>query len=125
MGKWISAEQYQENQQLVNDLLTEDDPALGSDQPLVYIVAYQSFGCPFSKDNQADIKAMTDKFGPIISFVFKDFPTESLYENVFQAHLAASCAQEQGHFGSIMMLCLPIKVIIKSVIWNHMPEIWG
>jgi len=98
LGVWISFEQYKDNQKEISDVLTEDDPYLGVDEPLVYIVAYESFGCPYCKDNQEDIKAMIDKFGPIVRFVVKDFPTEGLHKNVFNAHLAAGCAQEQGKF---------------------------
>ncbi|MBT4349203.1 DsbA family protein [bacterium] len=98
LGTWISSEQYKDNQKDISNVLTEDDPFLGTDEPIVYIMAYESFGCVYCKENQADIKEMTDKFGPIIRFVVKDFPTEGLHENVFDAHLAAGCAQEQGKF---------------------------
>lgn len=95
---WISVGQYQENQQGISALLTEDDPALGSDEPLIYIVAYESFACPFCKDNQKDIQQVLDKYNGLVRFIFKDFPTESLHPNVFEAHLAAGCAQDQDKF---------------------------
>ena len=97
-GNWVTYEIYQSNQQDVSSVLTEDDPYLGTDEPIVYIVAYESFGCPFCKDNQADVKALLDRFGPVIRFVFKDFPTEGLHADVFDAHLAAGCAQDQDQF---------------------------
>lgn len=97
-GAWISYEDYQAHQKDVSEILTEDDPFLGTDEPLVYIVAYESFSCPYCKSNQADLKKMMEKFSPIVRFVFKDFPTESLHPNVFQAHVAAGCAQAQNKF---------------------------
>ncbi len=95
---WISKNDYHQSQEGVSSLLTEDDPFLGTDQPLLYIVSYQSFGCPFCKENQADIKRMMEKYGGLVRFIFKDFPTESLHPDVFSAHLAAGCAQDQGKF---------------------------
>lgn len=97
-GSWTSYKEFQANQKEVSEVLTEDDPFLGTDEPLVYIVAYESFACPFCQSDQADLKKMLAKFGPVVRFVFKDFPTESLHPNVFDAHLAAGCAQDQGKF---------------------------
>ena len=98
MANWISYEQYQENQKEVSQVLTEDDPFWGVEDPLVYIVAYESFGCPYCQSNQADLKKLEAKFSSIIRFVFKDFPTEGLHTDVFDAHLAAGCAQDQNKF---------------------------
>lgn len=98
IGQWVTAQEYEQNQQGVSALLTEDDPALGTNEPLVYIVAYESFGCPFCKNNQVDIKQMIEKYGGLVRFIFKDFPTESLHKDVFSAHLAAGCAQDQDKF---------------------------
>lgn len=97
-GTWTTYEEYKASQEGVSQVITEDDPFLGTDEPLVYIVAYESFACPFCKSNQADLKRMLDKFGPVVRFIFKDFPTESLHPNVFEAHLAAGCAQDQNKF---------------------------
>ena len=93
-GTWVTAEQYQTSQKDAGQLMTEDDPWLGTDQPLIYILAYESFDCPYCKENQADIKLMMAKFSSLVRFIFKDFPTES----AFMAHLAANCAQEQEGF---------------------------
>ena len=41
---------------------------------------------------------MINKFGNIVRFISKDFPTEGLHPNVFKAHLAASCANDQGSY---------------------------
>lgn len=95
---WLTATDYEQNQKAASIVLTEDDPAQGTDEPLIYIIAYESFACPYSKEDQADLKKMLDKFGPLVRFVFKDFPTEGLHENVFNAHLAANCANEQKKF---------------------------
>lgn len=95
---WITPEQWRQSQQATTELLTDDDPWLGSEEPLVYVVAYESFGCPFCKDNQSDIKKLLQKFSPIVRFIVKDFPTEGMHPNVLNAHLAAGCANEQGKY---------------------------
>lgn len=95
---WVNSDEVAKNQEATSALLTEDDPYKGVDKAMIYVVSYQSFACPYSKENQADLKVMLDKFGPLVRFVFKDFPTEGLHENVFNAHLAANCAQEQNKF---------------------------
>ena len=98
LGTWVTYEQYQASQQDVSQILTEDDPSQGTDEPIIYIVAYESFGCPYCADNQPDLKAMMEKFGGITRLIFKDFPTEGTHTNVFDAHLAAGCAQDQDSF---------------------------
>lgn len=97
-GKWITQEQFQTNQKELSYLLTEDDPWLGSEEPIIYVVSYESFGCPFCKENQKDIEQLIAKYGSVVRFIRKDFPTEGLHPNVFDAHLAAACANEQGKY---------------------------
>ncbi len=95
---WITAEQFQERQIATADLFTGDDPWLGAEEPLIYIVGFESFACPFCKEDQENIRQMMTKFSSIVRFISKDFPTEGLHPDVFNAHLAADCANEQGRY---------------------------
>lgn len=95
---WMTPEQLADSQKLAADLLSDNDPWLGAEQPLVNIVAFEDFGCPFCQENQPDIKKMIGKFGSIIRFTVKDFPNEGLHQGAFDAHLAAGCANDQGRF---------------------------
>lgn len=95
---WITEKQFQDTQKEIVKSITDDDPWLGSDDPIIYVVAYEDFGCPFCKDNQEDIKQLIAKFGSIVRYVPKDFPIEGLHPNVMNAHLAAACANEQGKY---------------------------
>lgn len=97
-GTWITRSQFEEGKEKILDSITDDDPWLGAEEPVIYVVAYESFGCPYCKDNQTDIKQLIAKFGPLVRFVSKDFPTEGLHPNVMNAHLAAACANEQGKY---------------------------
>lgn len=95
---WLTKTQFEEGKEKILKSITDDDPWLGAEEPIIYIVAYESFGCPYSKDNQTDIKQVMAKFGPLVRYVTKDFPTEGLHPNVLNAHLAANCANEQGKY---------------------------
>lgn len=96
LGMWLTEEQYSANQKLAADLLTDDDPWLGSEEPLVNVIAYESMSCPFCQGDQETIKRVIQKFGPLLRFTTRDFPTEGLHPGSFNAHLAAACANEQG-----------------------------
>lgn len=98
VGVWVSPEQFKTNQEAIANLITDDDPWLGAKDPLIFIVAYDSMACPFSKADQPEIKKMLAEFGSTVRFVVKDFPTEGLHPNVFEAHLASGCANEQGKY---------------------------
>jgi len=97
-GNWITEETFRENQKELTEIHTGDDPWLGAEEPIIFVVAYESMSCPFCKENQADIRKMIAKFGSLVRFISKDFPTEGLHPNVMDAHLAAACANEQGSY---------------------------
>lgn len=97
-GIWVSQDQFIKNQQDIADIISDDDPWLGAKEPLVFIVAYESMSCPFCKADQPEIKKLLADFGTTVRFVTKDFPTEGLHPNVFNAHLAAGCANEQSKY---------------------------
>jgi len=95
LGIWLTGEQFEENQKLIADLMTDDDPWLGADNPIINVVVYESFGCPFCKADQEVLKRVLDKFGIVLRLTVKDFPTEGIHPGAFEAHLAAACANEQ------------------------------
>lgn len=95
---WFTEDQVISNREELAHLLSEDDPWLGSDQPYVYVVSYESYGCPICQENQADIKKLISKYGSVVRYIRKDFPLEGTFPNVMEAHLAAACANEQGTY---------------------------
>jgi len=97
-GEWITLEEFTANRKAIGELMTEDDPWLGVEDPIIYIVSYDSFGCPFCKEAEEDIQRMMADFGSVVRFIVKDYPTEGLHPGVFDAHLAAGCANEQGAY---------------------------
>jgi len=97
-GLWISPEQYQEGQKLTAEFLKDDDPWLGSDQPVLFIVAYESFTCPHCKANQKDIREFLGRYGSLVLYIAKDYPLEGIDPFALEAHLAAACADEQDKY---------------------------
>lgn len=97
-GIWVSPEQYGESQRITAEFLKDNDPWIGSDQPALFIVAYESFTCPHCKASQADIKQFMAKYGSVVLFVVKDYPLEGVDEYALEAHLSAACAEEQGSY---------------------------
>ena len=97
-GEWITREEFLDNRKAIGELISEDDPWLGAEEPLIYVVAYESFGCPFCKQAEEDVKKMMADYAGVVRFIAKDFPTEGLHLGVFDAHLAAACANEQGAY---------------------------
>ena len=97
-GTWFTEEQFKINQKDLADLISDDDPWLGTEEPFVTIIAYESFGCPVCKEEQPEISKLISNFSSLIRFIPKDFPNEGMHENVLNAHLAANCANEQGRY---------------------------
>ena len=95
---WFTEQEFKTQQKDVADLMTEDDPWLGTEEPFVSILAYDSFGCPVCKEEQPEIKKMITNFSSLVRFIPKDFPTEGMHKDVLNAHLAANCANEQGKY---------------------------
>lgn len=98
LGIWLTEEAYIENQKKIADLMTDDDPWLGADNPIINVIVFESFACPFCHEDQSNLKQMMEKFGPLVRLTVKDFPTEAIHPGVFEAHLAAACAQEQDAY---------------------------
>jgi len=97
-GLWISPEQYQESQRLTAEFMKDDDPWLGSENPVLFVVAYESFTCPHCKANQEDLHNFLTKYGSIVLLIAKDYPAEGIDPFAFEAHLAAACANEQDRY---------------------------
>ncbi|MDD5749633.1 MAG: thioredoxin domain-containing protein [Patescibacteria group bacterium] len=97
-GLWITEEEERQSRLIAAELISGDSPWLGSEEPFIHVVAYESLTCPFCREDQANIKRMLANFGSIVRFTTKDFPTDSLHPGSFEAHLAAACANEQGAY---------------------------
>jgi protein-disulfide isomerase len=88
--------------------LPKDAPAMkaegylrGNPDAPITIIEFADFECPgcgqFATIQGPDIKARIIDAG-LANFRFYDFPLTSIHQNTMAAHLAASCAGDQGKF---------------------------
>lgn len=72
-------------------------PAKGSSKPLVTIVEFSDFECPFCSAVQNTLKQIVQSYGRDVRLVFKHLPSEG-HRNSLPAARAAYCAGEQDRF---------------------------
>src|SRR2546423_11255609 len=72
-------------------------PAKGSVKPLVTIVEFSDFECPYCNQVQATLKQVMESYGSDVRLVFKHMPLEG-HRNSLPAARAAYCAGEQDRF---------------------------
>ena len=85
---------------LVAPALELDDgssPARGATKPVVTIVEFSDFECPFCRQVQETLKRIVDRYGSQVRLVFKHLPSEG-HRNALPAARAAYCAGEQERF---------------------------
>lgn len=72
-------------------------PAKGSSKPLVTIVEFSDFECPFCSAVQNTLNHVVQSYGRDVRLVFKHLPSEG-HRNSLPAARAAYCAAEQDRF---------------------------
>ena len=81
----------------VSELDDGASPVRGPANPLVTIVEFSDFECPFCKQVQSALKQTLEKYGREVRLVFKHLPLEG-HRNSLPAARAAYCAAEQDRF---------------------------
>ena len=81
----------------VSELDDGMSPAKGATNPVVTIVEFSDFECPFCKQVQSALKQTLESYGREVRLVFKHLPLEG-HRNSLPAARAAYCAAEQGRF---------------------------
>ncbi|HKG98607.1 MAG TPA: thioredoxin domain-containing protein, partial [Pyrinomonadaceae bacterium] len=81
----------------VSELDDGVSPAKGSAKPLITIVEFSDFECPFCSAVQATLKQIMQTYGKDVRLVFKHMPLEG-HQNSLPAARAAYCAAEQDRF---------------------------
>jgi protein-disulfide isomerase len=74
-----------------------DSPWRGSANPLVTIVEFSDFECPYCRAVQPSLKQILSRYGESVKLVFKHLPLEG-HANSLPAAQAAYCAGEQDKF---------------------------
>jgi len=72
-------------------------PVRGATNPIVTIVEFSDFECPFCKQVQSVLRQIEESYGRKVRLVFKHLPLEG-HRNSLPAARAAYCAAEQDRF---------------------------
>jgi predicted DsbA family dithiol-disulfide isomerase len=72
-------------------------PTKGAAKPLVTIVEFSDFECPFCSEVQQTLRRLLQSYGKDVRLVFKHLPSEG-HRNSLLAARAAYCAGEQDRF---------------------------
>lgn len=89
-------------------------PAKGSSKPLVTIVEFSDFECPFCSAVQNTLKQIVETYGRDVRLVFKHLPSEG-HRNSLPAARAAYCANEQDRFWQFHDALFASKQLSPSV----------
>lgn len=80
------------------DVVSNDDPSLGSPKAPVVIVEFADFGCSYSKDASHVLRELAQNHPKDVYYVYRDFPINELHSIATLAAEAGECAHEQGKF---------------------------
>ena len=81
----------------VSELDDGVSPVRGATNPVVTIVEFSDFECPFCKQVQTVLRQIVESYGRKVRLVFKHLPLEG-HRNSLPAARAAYCAAEQDRF---------------------------
>jgi protein-disulfide isomerase len=81
----------------VSELDDGMSPVKGATNPVVTIVEFSDFECPFCKQVQSVLRQIVESYGRTVRLVFKHLPLEG-HRNSLPAARAAYCAAEQDRF---------------------------
>ncbi len=76
------------------EIESSDDPWTGSEKPIMTIVEFADFNCPYCLSAYTDLKLFVDKNKNDVKLIYRDFPISS----DITPSLVANCANEQGKF---------------------------
>ena len=78
--------------------VSSSNHARGAGTKKVTFTEYGDFQCPVCGQYYPIVKQIEAKYGDDITFVFKNFPLDSIHPNARAAHRAAESAGKQGKF---------------------------
>ena len=81
----------------VSELDDGVSPVRGAAKPVITVVEFSDFECPFCKQVQSALKQVVETYGREVRLVFKHLPLEG-HRNSLPAARAAYCAAEQERF---------------------------
>jgi protein-disulfide isomerase len=83
-------------QETLDKLKTDQQPAYGSANPLVTIVVFGDFQCPYCKEEADDMRGnLLKTFPKDVRVYFKDFPLDAIHPWARPASIAGRCVYKQ------------------------------
>ncbi len=77
---------------------SDDDPALGAEEPVLTIVEFADFQCPHCAAVSGTVRRMASLYGEKVRFIYRDYPVSEIHPDAQLAAEAAECAHDQGLF---------------------------
>jgi protein-disulfide isomerase len=74
----------------------DDDARIGSPNAPVEIIEFSDFQCPFCSRAAPTVKQVLAEYGDKVTFVYRDFPLDSIHPFATPAAIAAECVREEG-----------------------------
>jgi len=95
----IRDQQFSEvHTEYLQSLAPNYSPRLGSVEPILTIVEFSDFQCPFCAQSAPTIKRIMAEYGGFIQFVYRHMPIDQLHPDAWSASIASTCANEQNAF---------------------------
>jgi len=75
-----------------------DDPRLGSEDPVLTIVQFGDFQCPYCQQVSDTVRKLAVTYQDQVQFIYRDYPASDIHPEAQRAAEAAGCAHEQDMF---------------------------
>lgn len=85
-----------DNQPSVVSASADDDARIGDPNAPVEIIEFSDFQCSFCARASGTVKQVLAEYGDQVTFVYRDFPLDSIHPMATPAAIAAECIREQG-----------------------------
>lgn len=76
-------------------------PLLGTGAPLITIVAFMDFKCPYSKQAAPILEQIASKYGSKVKIIFRNFPADSIHPGASLLAEISHCAFKQNRYLSV------------------------
>ncbi|HBK33626.1 TPA: hypothetical protein DEP34_01365 [Candidatus Uhrbacteria bacterium] len=79
-------------------VVSQDDPFLGTQGAAITIVEFGDFSCAYCRDSSYIMRSLMQKYGDDVFYQFRDFPVADMHPLAQTQSEAAVCAHAQGKF---------------------------
>lgn len=84
--------------QLEESELVGESPTLGAEEPVVQVIKFSDFQCPFCRQAHPMLKQLITEYGDQVQLVYKHYPLVQIHPEAVPAAQASWAAQQQGKF---------------------------